>query len=614
VTTAAPEAIEEPGPTLATIADLPFHVLGRHPKPLLVGRCRGTAIAGASTREWFDEMRDVSLGLAELGVAPGDRVAIMSESRPEWLLTDIAVLAGGAVTVPIYPTLGPLQARYILKDADARVAFVSNAEQLEKIQQIRHELRRLEAIVLFDPAERETTPSVLSFAFVARRGHERLMTEWGAGRAFRDRARAVAPADLATIIYTSGTTGEPKGVMLTHGNLASNMIASKALLQIRDDDVALSFLPLSHSFERMLSYVCLANGISLVFAEAMDTIPRDIATVRPMMMTGVPRVFEKFQARILEKGAALPQPRRALFEWGLRVARARGQAELQGRKPGGVLALQIPLAERLVWAKIRDGIGGRIHTLISGSAPLPPDVASFFHGIGLPITEGYGLTETSPVLTGNPPGAARLGSVGVPIPGVEVSIAPDGEILARGPNIMAGYYNKPGETAAVVRDGWLHTGDVGHLDADGYLYITDRKKDILVTSGGKNVAPQPIEAVLKRSPLVAEAVVLGDRRKFVSALIVPNFAELERRLAALGRPAGGTREALVAREDVAAMYQEIVTALNSELAHYEQIKRFRLLPREFSIDSGELTPTLKVRRKVVEEKWRDVVEALYRAP
>jgi long-chain acyl-CoA synthetase len=436
--------------------------------------------------------------------------------------------------------------------------------------------------------------------------------EWGTGRAFRDRARAVKPSDLATIIYTSGTTGEPKGVMLTHGNLATNMVASRALIALGEDERALSFLPLSHSFERMLSYVGLANGITLVFAESMDTVARDLVTVRPTLMTGVPRVFEKFQARILEKGQALPQPRRALFEWAMRVARARARVELARRRPSPVLALQMRLAERLVWAKVREGVGGRLRTLISGSAPLPPEVAAFFHGIGLPITEGYGLTETSPVLTGNPPGAAKLASVGVPIPGVELRIAEDGEILARGPNIMAGYYNKPADTAAVIENGWFHTGDIGRIDEDGYLFITDRKKDLIVTSGGKNVAPQPIEAILKRSPLIAEAVLLGDRRKFIAALLVPDFAALERRLAELGRPAGA-REALVERADVLALYQEIVDALNRDLEQYERIKRFRLLPREFSMQAGELTPTLKVRRRTVETTWREVIEQLYSA-
>jgi long-chain acyl-CoA synthetase len=600
----------EPAPDLRTIADLPFHVLGRHPKPLLIGRCRGAEIVGQSTREWFDDLRDLALGLAEAGVQAGDRVAILSESRPEWLMTDLAVAVGGAITVPVYPTLSAAQARYIVEDSGARLAFVSNAAQLEKLQTIRHELPSLEAVVVFDADAAAPAASVLAFDALKARGHARILAEWGMGRAFRDRAKTVKPSDLATIIYTSGTTGEPKGVMLTHGNLVSNLIASKALLRLGDDERALSFLPLSHSFERMLGYLCLANGIAIVFAESTDTIARDIVTVKPTLMTGVPRVFEKLQARILEKGSALPGPRRTLFRWAIGVGIARARSELQGRRASVVNGLKSKLADRLVWSKIRENLGGHLKNIVSGSAPLSPATAEFFHGIGLPITEGYGLTETSPVLTGNPPGAARLASVGVPIPGVEIRIADDGEILARGPNIMAGYYNKPEATAEVLTDGWFRTGDIGRLDADGYLYITDRKKDLLVTSGGKNIAPQPIEAVLKRSPLVSEAVLLGDRRKFVSALIVPDFAVLERRLRDIGR-ASGDRESLVGRDDVLALYQEIVDALNRDLAQFERIKQFRLLPAEFSIDSGELTPTLKVRRNVVEQRWREVIDQMY---
>ena len=610
---AVSESTIDPPPELRTIADLPFHVLGRHPKPLLIGRCRGGEIVGQSTREWFDDLRDLALGLSEAGIGAGDRVAIVSESRPEWLLSDLAILASGAVTVPVFPTLSASQARYILQDSGARLAFVSTAAQLEKIQAVRHELPALHAIVLYDDAPVDSggaSPSVMSFGALKERGHARMLAEWGMGRAFRDRAKAVKPTDLATIIYTSGTTGEPKGVMLTHGNLAANMIASTWLLVLRDDERALSFLPLSHSFERMLAYVCLSNGIPIVFAESTETIARDVLVVKPTLMTGVPRVFEKIEARVLAKGRAMPAPRRALFNWAIRVGIARARAELQGRRASSLNSLEARLADRLVWSKIRDSLGGRLRNIVSGSAPLPPPVAEFFYGIGLPIIEGYGLTETSPVLTGNPPGALRLASVGKPIPGVEIRIAQDGEILARGPNIMAGYYQKAEATAELLRDGWFHTGDIGRVDENGYLYITDRKKDLLVTSGGKNVAPQPIEAVLKRSPLVGEAVLLGDRRKFISALIVPEFAALERRLRDLGRPAGD-RESLVGRDDVVALYQEIVDAMNRDLAQFERIKQFRLLPREFSIETGELTPTLKVRRKAVEERWRTVIDDMY---
>jgi len=600
---------QEPPPELTTVADLPFHVLGRHPKPLLVAQVRQGAIAGQSTRDWFDRIRDLSLGLEALGIGRGDRVVIMAESRPEWLVADLAILTRGAVTVPVYSTLTGPRARYIVEDAGARLAFVSTGEQLEKLQRVRHELPGLEAIVVFDPVA-TTSPAVLTLDGVAERGHTRLMGEWGIGRQFRDTVRGIRPEDLATIIYTSGTTGQPKGVMLSHANLISNLVAGHTIVPVHDEDVSLSFLPLSHSFERLVSYVYLAFGVTIVFAESMETVGRDLPVVRPTVMTGVPRVYEKFQARILEKGNALPQPRRTLFHWAVKVALARARAGAPARAVGGVLGLESAVAERLVFSKIRDNVGGRLRCLVSGSAPLPLGVAEFFAGIGLPITEGYGLTETSPIVTANPMGRPRLGTVGPPIPGVEVRIAADGEVLVRGPNVMIGYYNKPEETAEAVRDGWFHTGDVGMLDTDGYLTITDRKKDLLVTSGGKKIAPQPIEGVLKRSPLVAEAVVLGDRRRFAAALIVPDFAALERRLADLGR-SRGDRDALVARADVLALYDEVVDALNRELSPFERIKKVRLLPREFTIESGELTPTLKVKRKVVEQNWRAAIDAMY---
>ena len=600
----------EPAPELSTLADLPFHVLGRFPRPLLVGQVRQGAIVGQSTRDWFDRVRDVSLGLDALGVGRGDRVVIMSESRPEWLIADMAILARGAVTVPVYSTLTAAQAKYIVEDAAARVAFVSTGDQLEKLQRVRHELPSLAAIVAFEPPE-GSSPTVLTFDALAERGHARLTGEWGMGREFRDRAREIRPADLATIIYTSGTTGTPKGVMLSHANVLSNVIAGHTVVAVNDEDISLSFLPLSHSFERTVSYVYLAFGVTIVFAESIETVGRDLPIVRPTVMTAVPRVYEKFQARILEKGQALPQPRRTLFQWGVRVARARGRAGAPERKVSAVLAMESAVADRLVFSKIRQSVGGRLRCLVSGSAPLPVEVAQFFAGIGLPITEGYGLTETSPIVTANPMGKPRIGTVGPPIPGVEVRIADDGEVLVRGPNVMIGYYNKPEDTAAVLRDGWFHTGDVGTVDADGYLTITDRKKDLLVTSGGKKIAPQPIEAVLKRSPLIAEAVVLGDRRRFACALIVPNFPALERRLKDLGRPPA-ERSGLVVREDVVALYDEVIDALNRELSQFERIKKVRLLPREFSIESGELTPTLKVRRKAVEQNWRTEIEELYR--
>ena len=600
-----------PEPDVHTIADLPFHVLGRFQKPQFVGRARGGQIEWLSGKEFFEGIRDLSLGLSSLGMRAGDRVALVAESRPEWLSVDLAVLTAGAVTVPIYPTLSASQVRYILADSASSIAIVSTRLQLEKIQEVRHQLPALQAVIVMDAtAVAGQSPSVLPLADVSARGHARMTAEWGAGREFREAARAVRPDHLATIIYTSGTTGEPKGVMLTHAALVSNLVAAARVLEVSDDDVGLSFLPLSHAFERMVAWVYLFCGVTVVFAESFDTIGRDIGLVRPTVITGVPRVYEKVQSRILEKGHSNPPARRALFDWAVHAGIRAARATLRGRRPGPVDRLQARLADRLVFQQIRTGLGGRLRYLVSGSAPLGSETAEFFAGVGLPIVEGYGLTETAPILTVNPPEAPRVGTVGRPLPGVELRIAPDGEILARGPNVMSGYYNKPDATADALRDGWFHTGDIGTIDAEGYLAITDRKKDVLVTSGGKKIAPQPIEATLKRNPLVAEAIILGERRKYAAALIVPDFAELERRLKALGRPPAPRAE-LVKRADVRALYQELVDALNRDLSQFERIKKISLLPAEFTIETGELTPTLKVRRKVVEERWREEIEGLY---
>jgi long-chain acyl-CoA synthetase len=598
-------------PDVRTIADLPFYVMGRFQNRTMVGSARGGTVRSVTGKEFFEGVRDLSLGLSALGMEPGERIAIIAESRPEWLSVDLAVLAAGAIPVPVYPTLSPSQVRYILKDSGVSIAVVSTKLQLEKIQEIRHELPALRAVVVMDPSAAGQTPSVLSLTDVAERGHARMVAEWGIAKQFRDVARAVKAEQLATIVYTSGTTGEPKGVMLTHGGLVANVYAASRVFGLSESDVSLSFLPLSHTFERVVSWIYLFSGVHVVFAESFDTVGRDIGLARPTVVTGVPRVYEKLYARIMEKGSSAPGLRGTLFRWAVGAGTRKARATLRGRSAGPLDRLQASIADTLVFQKVRDGLGGRVRYLVSGGAPLGADIAEFFGALGLPIIEGYGLTETPAALTVNQPDAPRIGTVGKALPGIELRIAEDGEILARGPNVMPGYYNKPEATADVLKDGWFYTGDIGTLDAEGYLSITDRKKDLLVTSGGKKIAPQPIEATLKRSPLVAEALLLGERRKFAAVLLAPDFAALERRLKALGRPPG-TREELVTRDDVVALYQEIVDALNRELSQFERIKRIAILPTEFTIESGELTPTLKVKRKVVEERWRDTIEALYR--
>jgi long-chain acyl-CoA synthetase len=599
------------GPDIRTLADLPLQVAERFPRRAVLRQCRGDAIHEISGSEFLEQIRNVSVGLRDLGLTDDDRVAVIAESRPEWCVCDLAVQAAGGLTVPVYPTLTSGQVRYILDDCGASLAVVSNRVQVDKIAAVRTHLPRLSAVVVMDVDGRPWPEGVVPLPDIGARGHSRLISDAAAGPAFADRSAAITRDSLATIIYTSGTTGEPKGVMLTHGNILSNVEAAVALLGVTEDDVALSFLPLSHAFERMVLYTYLYAGASVAFAESPETLARDLATVRPTLMTAVPRVFEKMQARIQETMAQAPALRRALFDWSVGVGLRRSALVRGGRRVGTLLAVQDRVANSLVFRRLRRATGGRLRVVVSGSAPLPRAIAEFFDAIGLTITEGYGLTEASPVLTVNPLDRPKFGTVGRALPGIELRIAGDGEILARGPNVMRGYYNNPQATRAVLEpDGWLHTGDVGTLDNEGYLTIMDRKDDLILTSIGKQIAPQPIENMLRRHPLVAEAVLLGERRRFVAALLVPDFPALECRLATMGR-AGGTRDALVVRADVIALFQEAVDAVNARLAPFETIKRFALLPSEFTVAGGELTPTMKVKRHVIEDRWRTLIENLY---
>ncbi len=595
-----------PEAEMRTLADLPFHVSGRYPKSSLVRRCTPDGYEESSSRQFFEDIRDCALGLAGLGVRPGDHVALICETRPEWLVADFGILTIGAVTVPIYPTLTPSLIGFILADAGARVVIASTAEQAEKIREVRAEVPDLQEVVVIDAealAEGER-----SFAEIRERGHGRLMHENGLGREYKEAARAIGEDQLATIIYTSGTTGTPKGVMLTHGAIVANVVDANTLVAPHDTDEALSFLPLCHALERSVVYLYLYKGVTVTFAESLDTIARDMVRVKPTIMTGVPRVFDKLHARILDAVAKAPAFRQMLFRWAIGVSLERSRAKLDGREPSFLVRAQHGLADRLVCAKIRERVGGRLRFVVSGGAPLSRTVAEFLFAVGIPVLEGYGLTETSPVLTVNPEHAPRLGTVGKALPRVELRIAEDGEILARGPNVMLGYYRQPEATAEAIKDGWFHTGDIGRLDDDGYLIITDRKKEILVTAGGKNVAPQPIELQLRQHPLVGEAMLLGEGRRFVAALIVPDDAALRSQVGDSGETDLAT---LVERSDVKTLYDDVVSAVNADLPKYEQLKRYALLPTEFSQATGELTPTMKVKRRVVAERWKDVVEELY---
>ena len=598
---------------IRTLADLPFHVAGRYAKPALVGRCTPDGIDASSSREFFEQIRDFSLGLKGIGVGSGDRVALICETRPEWMVADLGVLTAGAVTVPIYPTLPADRIRYILGDAGVSTVVASDAEQAAKVRSIRSQLAGLDRVVVIDAESSgaeidRASAGEVSFGDVERQGHRRLMQEDGLAREFKEAATTIAEDHLATIIYTSGTTGDPKGVMLTHGAIVANVVDVDTMITVSDADQALSFLPLCHALERQVVYLYFYKGVTVTFAESLDTVARDMIRVAPTVMTGVPRVFEKLHARILDAVSQAPPLRQRLFRWALRVGLRRARAGLEGREPTLATRLQHGLADRLVLSKIRERTGGRLRFVVSGGAPLSVTVGEFLFAVGIPALEGYGLTETAPVLTVNPESRPRLGTVGKALPRVELRIADDGEILTRGPNLMLGYYQSPEATAEAIQDGWFHTGDIGHLDDEGYLRITDRKKELLVTAGGKNIAPQPIEQRLKQDPLVGEAVLIGDRRRFVSALLVPDFSEAAARVSVAADTDPAT---LVERPDVRTLFETVVERVNAELPRYERIRKFALLPTEFSVASGELTPTLKVRRRVVAEKCREVIDSLY---
>ena len=557
-----------------------------------------------------DELRaaveEISAGLRQIGVEKGDRVAIVSENRPEWAFVDLATLCAGAVDAPVYPTLTAPQVHYILNDSDAKVAFVS-AAQSAKLAEVREKLPCLKHVVSFDtPA----APGTLALEELRARGRELLARD---AQAVRTRAGEVRADDLATLIYTSGTTGEPKGVMLTHGNLMHNVVeAAKVFPQITSEWTCLSFLPLCHSFERTAGHnFMLYAGVTIAYAESVEKVPENMQQVRPHVMISVPRLYEKMYSRVNEKVAADPPLRQKIFRWAIGVGGEMFAHTVKRTTPGTLLKAKFALADKLVFSKIKQRTGGRLQLFISGGAPLAREIAEFFGAAGMLVCEGYGLTETSPVITCNRPSFVKPGTVGLPLGRVEVKIAQDGEILTRGPHVMKGYFKKPEATAeAIEKDGWLHTGDIGHLDPDGALVITDRKKDIIVTSGGKNIAPQPIENRLKTNRFITEAVMIGNRRNFASALVVPNFEVLEGWAKANG-VAASSREALIARPEVVAHYTALVNEMTADLAQFEKIKKIALLDREFSQEAGELTPSLKVKRRVVEERYRPLIDRMY---
>jgi long-chain acyl-CoA synthetase len=584
-----------------TIVELFMRAVDEFDKPDAFLRRGASGWEPFSHREVLEHVHALYAGLATVGVRRGDPVALLSENRLEWALTDYALLCRGAPTVPIYPTLPAEQVQYLLADSEARVLFVSTAEQLAKALEARRETA-IETIVVFDDVA-SPVPGVRTLADLLEAGRAAA----GSENEFRMDAQSAQPHDLATLLYTSGTTGRPKGVMLTHNNLHSNVVAGVGVLPVGPADVALSFLPLSHVFQRVVDYGMFAYGCTIAHMPSIDDVARAFQEVRPTIAAGVPRVYEKVYARILaERGL-----KGKIVHWARDVALRWARATLAGRSPGLTMQIQHAFAERLVYTKVRDRLGGRIRFFISGSAPLNPEIAYFFYGAGVQILEGYGLTETSPVTNVNTPNDLRIGTVGKPIPGTEIRIAEDGEILIRGPQVMKGYFKNPEATRTMIdAEGWLYTGDIGTLDADGFLRITDRKKELIKTAGGKYIAPQPIENAAKRSGLVAESLVLGDRRPYAILLVVPDFGALEAWARGQGI-AWQTHDELVALPRVRAKIEEEALGQLDTFARYERPKRVLPLPRELSIEAGEITPSMKVKRRVVEEHFRAQIDALY---
>ena len=579
---------------LRTLNDVFFTVVGRDHDRAMLSRQADvwTPIAAAQIHRWVTA---IARQLQEWGVQRGDRVVLLSENRPEWAVVDYATLLLGGIVVPIYATQISEQVLYVLQHSQARVAFVSSRKQYDKVEAIRHD-SKLERIVVMDKVD--DLPDVPQMQYLLSGATD---LEDSAIEAF---AHTIRPDDVATLIYTSGTTGTPKGVILTHGNIASNLSMSVLMTDIGLDDVAISYLPLSHITARHVDYLLAYRGVTIAYCPLFDDLPRTLLEVKPTVFVGVPRVYEKVHNQVQHKTQGT---KRKIFDWALKVGHRYRDQVINDQVPS---SLKWKLANKLVFSKIREGVGGRARLFISGGAPLGKELAAWYADIGIRIDEGYGLTETSPVIAINTQQEHRLGTVGKVLPNLEVRIAADGEVLVRGPSVFEGYWNMPEETAGAFEDDWFKTGDIGHIDEDGYLSITDRKKDLIKTSGGKFIAPQPIENSLKANLYVGEAAVVGDKRRFAAVLIVPNFPILEE-WAGVHGIAAGSRKDLVRTHQVQTLYEGIVDELNENLAQYEKLKKVFILPEELSIADGTLTPSMKLRRRHLEQRYRKQIDALY---
>ncbi|HTH36938.1 MAG TPA: long-chain fatty acid--CoA ligase [Pyrinomonadaceae bacterium] len=561
-----------------------------------------------SGTEVIERIKRIATGLASLGVKAGDRIAIISENRPEWSLTDLAILSLRAVNVPIYTTQAVEQIRYILEDSGAKMLFVSGKKLFKHAERAIQSVEQIEKLIFFDDDARPDNSKAMTLAEVEKKGES---FEGDTGQTFDELLAQVKTDDLATIIYTSGTTGEPKGVMLDHGNFVSNVIAISNGLPIRNTDRSLAVLPLSHIFERTVFYVLCSNGVSIHYCAAFDQIASHLHEVKPTIMTAVPRLFEQVYHKIVKKGKAAGGWKTSLFEWSLDVGQQYWEAKDKHESISPVLAAKHALASKLVFSKWREGVGGSLRFFVSGGAPLSKKLSYAFWAAGIPILQGYGMTEAC-VTCANRPEDNKVGSIGTPFDGIEMKIAEtDGEILIRGRNVMRGYHNRPDETAKVIdAEGYYHTGDVGYKDADGHFYVTDRLKDLFKLSNGKYVAPLQVESLLKQSPLVSQPVVVGSGRKQVGALIVPDWEALKEVIKDEGIAANGDREELCENPHVIKRVQRDAVELTRELSDYERVKRVYLLSREFSIDKGEMTPTLKIKRSVIDEKYEEAIDEI----
>jgi long-chain acyl-CoA synthetase len=577
-------------------------------RPVLMYKDSGKYV-GITYTELRRKVELFALGLASLGLKKGERISIIAENRPEWVIADQAAAGLGVVTAPVYPTMTAKQIEYIFNDAGTRLAVVSNQFQLNKVLRIRENVPTLDAVILMNDKGGTPEGDALGFAGIIEMGAE---FEKQNPEYFAASMATVKQGDLLTLIYTSGTTGNPKGVMLTHSNLVSNIISSAEVIAFGPEDVLLSFLPLSHSFERMAGYyTAMACGATIAYAESVETVRDNMLEVRPTIVTTVPRLFERIHSRILKQVEAGSPAKKRIFHWAVGIGREYANLIRLHKNPSPVLVAKHVLADRLVYRKLKARTGGKMKFFVSGGAALAREFGEFFEAVGLKIIEGYGLTESSPVIAANRLENYKWGSVGQVIPGVEVKTAHDGEILARGPNIMKGYWNNTEATREVLdEEGWLHTGDIGHLDEAGFLFITDRKKHLFVSSGGKNIAPQPIENLFLSNKYIEQFMLIGDRRMYLTALIVPDFDALKEYADSRGIPYGDTIE-LSQHPSINRLIEEEISSIQKDLANYERVRKFTLLEKQFSIEDGELTPTQKVRRKAIEERYKHLIDSMY---